>query len=480
MRKIKHFFKTNFLFKNFQGHSNAAQITRTFTWMMLIIVLVTGTSIATVVGYRLTRSRMDDAETLIKSLKRSVIDDRPDWHQWSVNSPINTEDTFVIVHTRIPSRPKEVFYSNDAKDFLKAREWTLPIFTAVRYREGFGLFYRSSYDANHIYYETWTSLENVLHVFTLVIKDLLLTLVICGILGYFIAARLARRLNQPLAELTAAAKKVNHASNITYHEVLPVPAHPDEVHDLGTEINRLLKSLNEQALRDHQFVSDASHELRTPLTAIRGHISLINRHADAHPEVVPRSLKAIDHESARMQSLVESLLRLSRMDHATVTTQAVNINPIVQEVAANYQSNLAQPLKLVLPKRPVMAQFNSDNLQQILIALLNNAGKYSPTDQPITLTVSDQPQPTIAVADHGMGIPDEDKANVFERFYRMDQARSQTIPGTGLGLAIVARLADLNHAKISLADNQPQGSIFTLTLTRPTDLTQVSTERKTS
>lgn len=478
MKKAIHSIKTNILFKNFQGHSNAAQITRTFTWMMLLIVLVTGTSIATVVGYRLTRSRMEDAETLLNSLKRSVIDDKPDWQQWSINSPLNTESTYVIVHTRLPQHAKHVFYSNDAQDFLKSREWTMPIFTAIRYRDGFGLFYRSSYDANHIYYETWTSLDDVLHVFTLVIKDLLITLIICGLLGYFIAARLARRLNQPLATLTDAAKKVNHASNITYHEVLPVPDHPDEVHDLGTEINLLLKSLNEQALRDHQFVSDASHELRTPLTAIRGHISLINRHAADHPEVVPRSLKAIDHESARMQSLVESLLRLSRMDHATVTTQAINVNLIVQEVAANYQANLSQPLKLSLPNSPVMAQFNSDNLQQILIALLNNAGKYSPAEQPITITVTDSPQPTIAIADHGMGIPDENKANVFERFYRVDQARSQTIPGTGLGLAIVARLVDLNQAKITLTDNQPQGSIFSLSLARPLTGTQKTTKKR--
>lgn len=462
MRKFKR------LFKNFNGHSNAAQITRAFTWMLLLIVLITGTSIATAVGYRLTRGRMDDASTLIKSLKRSVIDDKPDWQQWRLNSPINTKDTYVIVHTRVPNRAKHVFYSDHSKAFLQSREWTMPVFTAVRYRKGFGLFYRSSYDANDLYYETWTSLNDVVHVFTLIIKDLFLSLIICGLLGYFIASRLARRLNQPLAELTNAAKKVNHASNITYHEVLPVPTQPDEVHDLGLEINLLLKSLNEQALRDHQFVSDASHELRTPLTAIRGHISLINRHAAAHPEVVPRSLKAIDHESARMQSLVESLLRLSRMDHATITTQAINLNTIVQEVVTNYQPNLAQPVNLVLPESLVIAQFNSENLQQVLIALLSNAGKYSPADQPITITISNQPKPTIAIADHGMGIPAEAKVHVFERFYRVDQARSQTIPGTGLGLAIVARLVDLNQAQIRLTDNQPHGTIFTLELQQAT------------
>lgn len=100
----------------------------------------------------------------------------------------------------------------------------------------------------------------------------------------------------------------------------------------------------------------------------------------------------------------------------------------------------------------------------MLIALLNNASKYSPTDQPIQVAAQlIQDQPTITITDNGAGIDDADKTHIFERFYRVDQARSQEIPGTGLGLAIVSRLADLNQIKVTVSDHQPTGTIFTLT-----------------
>ncbi|WP_318766461.1 sensor histidine kinase [Lactiplantibacillus carotarum] len=299
---------------------------------------------------------------------------------------------------------------------------------------------------------------------------MILVLIICGVLGYFVMGWLAKRLNQPLANLTHAAQKINHAENISYHEALPVPETPDEVHDLGLEINELLHSLNDQVLRDHQFVSDASHELRTPLTAIRGHISLIKRRGDQHPEIIPRSLDFIDHESTRMQTLVESLLRLSRMDHVDVQLDFYDVAKLVRETAANYQANLTQPVVVQIPAQPVTAYVNADSLQQIIIALLSNASKYSPADQPITVGLTtNSSEPVITVADQGMGISDENKAHIFERFYRVDQARSQEIPGTGLGLSIVARLIDLNHATIRVTDNHPHGTIFSIELATAPD-----------
>ncbi|MFC6181540.1 HAMP domain-containing sensor histidine kinase [Lactiplantibacillus daowaiensis] len=452
---------------NFRGKSNAAQITRSFTLMMILIVLITGASISLVVGYRLTRDRIDDARTLTKSLDRSIIDDEPDWNRWTINSPINTKNTFVKVHTKIPKHEEQTFYSKGTSKFFKANATQMPVFRSVWYVSGYGFFYRAAMDSGHIYYETWTSFHDVLHIFRLILEILIFVLIFCGVLGYFMIAWLARRLNKPLANLTSAANEINHSDNISYHEALPVPDSPDEVHDLGSEINQLLKSLNDQVLRDHQFVSDASHELRTPLTAIRGHISLIKRRGEQHPEIIPKSLKFIDDESARMQTLVESLLRLSRMDHVEIDRQLLDINQTVRETVDNYQPNIAQPVQLDLSPDVLMAMVNPDSLQQILIALLNNASKYSPADQPIIMTTKViDGQPTLAIADNGSGISDDDKQRIFERFYRVDQARSQKIPGTGLGLAIVSRLADLNHAQIAVSDHQPQGTIFTLTLAK--------------
>lgn len=450
---------------NFKGRSNAAQITRTFTGMLLLIIFLTGLSVSLVVGVRLTRSRVDDATILMKSLKRSVTDDDPDWNQWNLTSPINTKDTYVKVETTLPKHAAHTFYSPNAKKFLRSKEFTVPGFPAIRYRHGYGLFYRLGSPKNNIYYETWTSLNSVVHMFRLIIEDMLLVLMISAVFGYLVMGWLAKRLNQPLADLTNAASMINRDENTSYHEALPVPLAPDEVHDLGIEINELLRSLNEQVLRDHQFVSDASHELRTPLTAIRGHVSLIKRRGAQHPEIIPRSLDFIDHESARMETLVESLLRLSRMDHVEMTFRSVDVAKLVTETTNNYQSNLPQPLTVNVPNEAVSAHVNPDSLQQILIALLSNASKYSPDDQPITVGVTmTAGRPTITVADLGMGISDDAKSHVFERFYRIDQARSQAIPGTGLGLAIVARLIDLNHAHITIQDNHPRGTIFVISL----------------
>ena len=451
--------------RNFSGQSNAAQITRTFTVIILLIILLTGVSIAGVVGYRLTKNRMDDAQILITSLKRSFIDDAPDWQQWKMNSPINTKDTYVKVSTKISHQKHQIFYSPNARKFLHAKEWQVPGFNNIRYRNGFGFFYRSGAESRHIYYETWTSLHDVIHIFRLILEDLLLVIIIGGILGYLITAWLARRLNRPLAALTNAAAQINHAENISYHEALPVPIEPTEVHDLGVEINQLLQSLNKQVLRDHQFVADASHELRTPLTAIRGHISLINRRGKEHPEVISRSLKFIDHESIRMQTLVENLLQLTRMDHTEATLSYQSVDKVIRETVTNYETSLPQTITMALT--PTNAYFNSANLQQILLALLSNASKYSPESGTVQVTVAIQnDQPTITIADQGIGISDVDKSHVFERFYRVDQARSQAIPGTGLGLAIVARLAELNQAQISVSDNLPHGTIFTIHLAR--------------
>lgn len=443
--------------------SNAAQITKSFTWMMLLIISITGLSISLVVGVHLTRGRIEDAVTLERSLKRSFIDDAPDWKQWKLNSPINTNDTFVKVRTNLPNRKHERFYSPHTKRLLAAKQLTMPVFKAVQYRHDLGFFYHSTLYTDHIYYETWTSLNNVVRIFKDILIDLFLMVVLSSLIGYAIMRLLARRLNRPLAELTDAAKRINHSQTVSYHEALPIPTSPTEVHDLGVEINDLLNSLNQQVLRDHQFVSDASHELRTPLTSINGHVSLIKRHGQQRPELIPKSLAAIDHESHRMQALVESLLKLSRMDHANVTLDYLDLRQLVQELVADNGLSFTQTIVVDLPSDPVVAYANLENVQQMVLALLSNAGKYAPADSTITLTVDpDATHPTLAIRDLGMGIADADKPHIFERFYRVDQARSQEIPGTGLGLAIVARLAELNQIQLTVSDNQPRGTVFTL------------------
>lgn len=113
-----------------------------------------------------------------------------------------------------------------------------------------------------------------------------------------------------------------------------------------------------------------------------------------------------------------------------------------------------------------MALGDTDLVHQILTALLDNAHKYSPNDQAITVTVAQKDDTvTLAVADFGRGISKADRQHIFERFYRVDSSRSNQVEGSGLGLAIVSQLVQLNQGHISVSDNHPQGTIFTVSLT---------------
>ncbi|WP_318767295.1 sensor histidine kinase [Lactiplantibacillus carotarum] len=163
-----------------------------------------------------------------------------------------------------------------------------------------------------------------------------------------------------------------------------------------------------------------------------------------------------------MQHLIENLLHLSRADRAKLELANLDLSFLMLQLGEHYQPSIDQPLKLAIEPQIHVAG-NAEMVQQIVVALLENAHKYSPHDQPITLSLTQTAsQINLAVADLGEGIPDDQKQAVFQRFYRVDQSRSQAIEGSGLGLAIVAQLVRLNQATITVTNNQPRGASLPL------------------
>jgi len=302
-----------------------------------------------------------------------------------------------------------------------------------------------------------------LHV---LIAVLLIVIGLSLLIGLFFVRRLANRISQPTIALAEAAQRAAATPTVT-QPTLPEPTEPVEIHQLASDFNQLLAAQNNRLQRERQFISDASHELRTPIATIRGNLKLIERRGDQHPEVIPESLGFIDQESLRMQHLIENLLHLSRADRAAVDLQPLDVAKLARGVVAHYQPLVTQPLSLNAPDAPVMALGDTDMLHQVLTALLDNAHKYSPADQPITVTVAAPTAQTVtlSVADQGQGIPAADRTHIFERFYRVDASRSNKIEGSGLGLAIVSQLVKLNRGQIAVNDNAPHGTIFTMTLT---------------
>lgn len=447
--------------------SNTQLITRAYATLLVILMLVIGLATISVVGIHLVRSKQATAKQLISTLESSFSDYKPDWDYWRDTAPVNVHNTFVRVKVVHADKPNRRYYLRGTADFL-ADEWeSWPLLHHIQYRPDQGVFYhevkRERYNKKTwVTYEVWLSLNNIMELFKLILVIIASTTLLGYVVGIWLISLLAKRINKPLEELTADSTRI--ADDTGYHQALPVFNSSREVHELSLAFNHLLRSLNERIRRDHQFVSDASHELRTPLAAIRGHSELLRRHATQHPEIIPDSVAMISSETLKMQHLIESLLQLSRMDHMAIKLATFDLTALVAQVTATFQEQMPQELLNQTPAK-VHVYANAERVEQILVALLENASKYSPQNSAITVKITTTTDwVKLSVCDQGRGVPDADKEKIFDRFYRVDSSRSQKIAGSGLGLAIAQQLAALNHARLVVTDNVPQGSCFTLVL----------------
>lgn len=274
-------------------------------------------------------------------------------------------------------------------------------------------------------------------------------------LALILIQKAARTISQPLTDIVVA-------TNGKDVKQVPVSKNPLEVHQLSQSFNRLLNQLNQKIENEQQFVSDASHELRTPVAAIRGHVNLLKRRWHEHTEIVDESLSYIDEESMRMKVLIENLLTISRGNHLEMKKERINLSKFTDKVVSEIQPALRQKINFDI-QTDLFVSIDKMALYKIIIIFLENAGKYSPPNSEITINITlENHQVDFQVADEGIGVPEEEKDNIFERFYRIDKSRSSEIPGTGLGLAIAKEYAQLNDAKVFVSNNSPKGSIFHL------------------
>ncbi|GAV21798.1 sensory box histidine kinase [Carboxydothermus pertinax] len=219
-----------------------------------------------------------------------------------------------------------------------------------------------------------------------------------------------------------------------------------------------------------EFIANVSHELRTPLTSIKGFLETLLDGALEDKTIAKHFLQIMNSETERLTRLIDDLLSLSKIEAKKVdfAPKPLNINDLVQKMKLLFKSRLEEKgLSFVstvpddLP--PVLA--DGDMISQVLINLLDNAIKYTPTGGKIELLAKvKEPFVEIAVKDTGIGIPEESQKRIFERFYRVDKARSRELGGTGLGLAIVKHIIDLHNGKVWVESKVGEGSTFGFSL----------------
>jgi len=286
---------------------------------------------------------------------------------------------------------------------------------------------------------------------------------------------IARGLTRPLSDMAAVARQL--AGGALGQRIQTRSG--DEVGVLAATLNQMADQMDrditalrrlEQVRKD--FVANVSHELRTPLTSIKGYVEALLDGAKDNPEETTRFLQIILKQSDRLNLILEDLLQLSQIESGQVQFKRDPVSlralverllPLIKPLADKKRQSLAVAIPANLP--PVTG--DEDRLVQVLTNLLDNAIKYTPEDGAIHIAGQQAGEPAqveLSVADTGIGIPEGDRPRVFERFYRVDKARSRELGGTGLGLSIVKHIVEGHNGRIWVEGNQPTGSRFVLRL----------------
>jgi signal transduction histidine kinase len=237
-------------------------------------------------------------------------------------------------------------------------------------------------------------------------------------------------------KLLAQSASLNHSFTAT----------TSEVKELAQTFNMMLSRLFDAWEQQRQFVSNVSHELRTPLTVVLGYLQSVLRRSTNLNDYQQEALETAASEADRTVRLLQNLLDLARADSGYMHfhLESLVLNDLVAEVAGMAEK-FSDRFVTVKASTEIEAMADRDRLKQVLINLVDNAVKYSESDQPISLKLEARDrQAVIQVCDRGVGIPLQDQSRIFERFYRVDEARSRMSGGHGLGLAIVKTLVEGN------------------------------------
>ncbi|MFJ7954489.1 ATP-binding protein [Lysinibacillus sp. NPDC096418] len=280
-------------------------------------------------------------------------------------------------------------------------------------------------------------------------------LLLSASIGYY----LANYLMKPLQELRTSMKSVmdkgfNEPIQLSY------TSH-DEIGDLLKMYNAMMNELQISFTQQQQFIADASHELRTPIQAIEGHLSLLKRWGKDDPEILEESIDTSLTEIVRMRKMIEELLELARREEKNEDSEA-NVEAVIEGTVADMRQ-LYPDAQITLSKSgDISPIFMSENaLRQIVRNIIENAIRYCEKMPEVKIRIEkDGECASIQIEDNGIGIAEENLPYIFDRFYRVDEARNRQIGGTGLGLSITKMLIGKYNASIKVKSEKNVGTVF--------------------
>ena len=269
------------------------------------------------------------------------------------------------------------------------------------------------------------------------------------------------RLTAPIQQMVNTMREIDRSGKLRQIE-LSSQEDSAELLQLVRAFNQMIGRLDRTFAKQKQFVADASHELKTPLTVISSYAGMLKRWGRDDESLRNEAIEAIDKEAQRLQNLTKSMLMLAEAEQEDwLKLEMFDIVQVVDELAKMLQTTFGRPIRVKTLTQSVRMLGDKDKIRQLLVIFLDNAIKYSKEPIDISITLVRQVV-KIEIKDKGIGIPENEIPHLFERFYRVDGARSRTTGGVGLGLSIAKRIVDLHEGKVDVFSLPDLGTTITL------------------
>ncbi|GAA0500939.1 two-component system sensor histidine kinase YkoH [Salinibacillus aidingensis] len=307
--------------------------------------------------------------------------------------------------------------------------------------------------------EELINLEDTMSTLFYVLLFASLIMVIPALIG---ARVLSNSLLRPIQRLTNIMTE--NASQGQMKKIRLSGRSKDELHQMSSTYNQMIDRLRESFTRQEQFVSDASHELKTPISVIKSYTQLLNRWGRKKPEVFEEATEAIQTETDRMDAMIRQMLTLARnqkSDHLKL--ESVNLTALLQDCVRAFSVTYDRDIQLFSTENKLEGRVDREKINQVFYILIDNACKYS-QDEVHVYTDSSEGYIQVKVQDFGEGIPEADVERIFDRFYRVDKARSRDNGGTGLGLSIAKHIVESHNGIITVDTELGNGTAFTVKL----------------
>lgn len=279
-----------------------------------------------------------------------------------------------------------------------------------------------------------------------------------GIMMYL----LSKRILIPLAKLN---EKIKNSTISSLSDKIPVPNSSDEIAELTASFNKMTDRIQEAFFFQQQFSANVAHELRTPLTILKTKIEVFNKKEQRPLIEYKQLISDLKNQVTRLSDIVHTLLELTNTD-SIQEKEYISVSDMIENILIEFSNTFVERnIEFSLSLQDVEIYGDVDLLYRVFYNIIQNSIRYNIENGSVLISAENRQEKTIIkICDTGIGILEENKQRVFEPFFRIDKSRSRLMGGAGLGLSIVKNIIEKHHGTVTISDNEPQGTCFTIEL----------------